>query len=232
MLAVTGRGLREHRKTQTRKKTQNKQNIYFPNATNGNKFLCIPLLDQRHIVPQHWVKQEKSDEVVRGTTDWNLLPWSGLTHSGGIGPGKEWETKKLPTTGRIGKGQKEGRDSSAYVLPTSQNPPHWNPSWLSDASTPRKDPELEWLDRDNPKTKTNTQKSVTFLYINDQVSEGEIKETIPFTIASKRTKYPGIKYLGRQKTCTSKTKRHWCKKLKTSQTDGKIHCMYCVLGLE
>ena len=56
--------------------------------------------------------------------------------------------------------------------------------------------------------KTNTQKSVTFLYINDQVSEGEIKETIPFTIASKRTKYPGIKYLGRQKTCTSKTNRH------------------------
>ena len=56
--------------------------------------------------------------------------------------------------------------------------------------------------------KTNTQKSVAFLYLNNQVSEGEIMETIPFTIALKRTKYPGIKYLGRQKTCTSKTKRH------------------------
>ena len=170
MLAVTGRGLREHRKTQTRKKTQNKQNIYFPNATNGNKFLCIPLLDKRHIVPQHWVKQEKLDEVVRGTTDWNLLPWSGLTHSGGIGPGKEWETKKLPTTGRIGKGQKEGRDSSAYVLPTSQNPPHWNPSWLSNVCATRKDLEPEWLARDNPETNPITIKPKISSHVAERFS--------------------------------------------------------------
>ena len=30
-----------------------------------------------------------------------------------------------------------------YVLPTSQNPSRWNPSWLSNASTARKDPESE-----------------------------------------------------------------------------------------
>ena len=56
--------------------------------------------------------------------------------------------------------------------------------------------------------KINTQKSLAFLHTNYEITEREIKETIPFTIASKRTKYPGIKYLGRQKTCTSKTKRH------------------------
>ena len=36
--------------------------------------------------------------------------------------------------------------------------------------------------------KTNTQKSVAFLYTNNGRSEREIKETIPFTIASKRIK--------------------------------------------
>ena len=38
----------------------------------------------------------------------------------------------------------------------------------------------------------NTQKSVAFLYTNNKLSEREIKETIPFTIASKRRKYLGI----------------------------------------
>ena len=37
--------------------------------------------------------------------------------------------------------------------------------------------------------KINTQKSLTFLYTNNEKSEGEIKESIPFTIAIKRIKY-------------------------------------------
>ena len=40
--------------------------------------------------------------------------------------------------------------------------------------------------------KINAQKSLAFLYTNNKRSEGEIKETIPFTIASKRIKYLGI----------------------------------------
>ena len=36
------------------------------------------------------------------------------------------------------------------------------------------------------------QKSVAFLYINNESSEREIKETIPFTIKSKRIKHLGI----------------------------------------
>ena len=37
--------------------------------------------------------------------------------------------------------------------------------------------------------KLNTQKSVSFLYANNKLTEREIKKTIPFTIDSKRRKY-------------------------------------------
>ena len=39
--------------------------------------------------------------------------------------------------------------------------------------------------------KINTQKSLAFLYTNNEKTEREIKETIPFTIAVKRIKYLG-----------------------------------------
>ena len=39
--------------------------------------------------------------------------------------------------------------------------------------------------------KINTQKSLAFLYTNNEKVEKEIKETIPFTIATKRIKYLG-----------------------------------------
>ena len=40
-----------------------------------------------------------------------------------------------------------------------------------------------WLD------KINTQKSLAFLYTNNEKTERESKETIPFTIATERIKY-------------------------------------------
>ena len=40
--------------------------------------------------------------------------------------------------------------------------------------------------------KINTQKSLAFLYTNNEKTEREIKETIPFTIATKRIKYLGV----------------------------------------
>ena len=43
--------------------------------------------------------------------------------------------------------------------------------------------------------KINAQKSPVFLYTNNERSEREIKETIPFTIATKRIKYLGINLL-------------------------------------
>ena len=47
--------------------------------------------------------------------------------------------------------------------------------------------------------KLNTQKSLAFLYTNNEKVEKEIKETIPFTIAMKRIKYLGI-YLSKETT--------------------------------
>ena len=64
--------------------------------------------------------------------------------------------------------------------------------------------------------KINTQKSVAFLYTNNEKNQREIKESIPFTIATKRIKYLGETYLRRQKNCTQKLIRHWWKKSKTT----------------
>ena len=55
--------------------------------------------------------------------------------------------------------------------------------------------------------KINKQKSVAFLYTNNKISERELKETISFTIASKRIKYLGINLTKEAKTCTLKTIR-------------------------
>ena len=40
--------------------------------------------------------------------------------------------------------------------------------------------------------KTDEQKSLAFLYTNDEKSGSEIKKTLPFTTATKRIKYLGI----------------------------------------
>ena len=48
--------------------------------------------------------------------------------------------------------------------------------------------------------KINTEKSLAFLYTNNERTEREIKKTIPFTIATKRIKYLGIIYLKKRKT--------------------------------
>ena len=40
--------------------------------------------------------------------------------------------------------------------------------------------------------KINTQKSLEFLYTNNEKSERKIKQSIPFTIRTKRIKYLGI----------------------------------------
>ena len=40
--------------------------------------------------------------------------------------------------------------------------------------------------------KINTQKSLASLYTNNKISERDVKEAIPFTIATKRMKYLGM----------------------------------------
>ena len=56
-------------------------------------------------------------------------------------------------------------------------------------------------------------------------SETEIKETVPFTISSKKNKIPRINWLKETKDLYSE---NWWKKLKMTQTGGEI---YQVLGL-
>ena len=87
--------------------------------------------------------------IVRGTVNLHCPPWSGtvvttcMSYLTTGAPGKEGGTDKLPPMEEFGKDQKERGDFSPYVLPASQNPSRWNPSWQSDAGTTRKDPESE-----------------------------------------------------------------------------------------
>ena len=57
--------------------------------------------------------------------------------------------------------------------------------------------------------KINTQKSLAFLYTNNDKTEREIKETIQFTIATKRIKYLGTYLPEKLKTYIYKTIKHW-----------------------
>ena len=57
--------------------------------------------------------------------------------------------------------------------------------------------------------KIYTQKSLAFLYTNNEKVEKEIKETIPFTIATKRIKYLAMNLPKKQKNYIQKTIRHW-----------------------
>ena len=56
--------------------------------------------------------------------------------------------------------------------------------------------------------KSNTHKSLAFLYTNNEISEREIKKTIAFSTATKRIKYLGINLPKEAKDlCTQKTIR-------------------------
>ena len=76
--------------------------------------------------------------------------------------------------------------------------------------------------------KINAQKSLAFLYINNDISEREIKETIPFTIAAKRIKYLGINLPKEAKDLYSENYKVLMKEIKDN-TNGEI---YHVLGSE
>ena len=56
--------------------------------------------------------------------------------------------------------------------------------------------------------KINTQKSLAFLYTNNERSEREIKETIPITNVTIKIKYLEINLPKEVKTCSQKTIRH------------------------
>ena len=64
----------------------------------------------------------------------------------------------------------ERSKGDATYPPTSQNPPCWHPSWLSNGCSTRKDPESEWLARDNPETNPITIKPETASRMAEQFS--------------------------------------------------------------
>ena len=76
--------------------------------------------------------------------------------------------------------------------------------------------------------KINAQKSLAFLYTNNERSEREIKDTIPFTIATKRIKYLGINLPKEVKDLCSENYKTLMKEIK-DDTHGEI---YHVFGLE
>ena len=77
--------------------------------------------------------------------------------------------------------------------------------------------------------KINIHKSVAFLYTNNEDSEREIKETIPFTIATERIKYLHINLPKDAKYLYAENYKPPMKKSMTTQTNGEI---YHVLELE
>ena len=59
---------------------------------------------------------------------------------------------------------------------------------------------LELINEYSKVYKINAHKSLAFLYTNNEKTEREIKETIPFIIVMKRIKYLGINVVKKQKT--------------------------------
>ena len=77
--------------------------------------------------------------------------------------------------------------------------------------------------------KIKAQKSLAFLYTNDEKSEREIKQTLPFSIATKRIKYLGINLPKETKVLYAENYRTLIKEIKDDTNIGEI---YHVLGLE
>ena len=67
-----------------------------------------------------------------------------------------------------------------------------------------------------PGYKINTQESLAFLYTNNERSEGEIRETVSFTTATKRLKYLGINLPKETKDLYSENYRILMKEIKDS----------------
>ena len=67
--------------------------------------------------------------------------------------------------------------------------------------------------------KINTQKSLAFLYTNNEKSEREIKESIPFTIATKRIEYLGINLPKETKELYTENYKTLMKEMKDKQIE-------------
>ena len=66
--------------------------------------------------------------------------------------------------------------------------------------------------------KINTQKSLGFLYTNNEKSEREVKESIQFTTATKRIKYLGMNLHNETKELYTENYKTLMKEIKTDIT--------------
>ena len=73
--------------------------------------------------------------------------------------------------------------------------------------------------------KTNTQKSLAFLYTNNEKSKREIKVTIPFITAMKRIKHLGINVTKETKDPYVENYKTLMKEIKMTQTEK--YTMFC-----
>ena len=71
--------------------------------------------------------------------------------------------------------------------------------------------------------KINKQKSLAFRYTNNKKTEREIKETIPFTIATKRIKYLQINIPKETKDLYIENYKTLAKEIKDDIIDGEIY---------
>ena len=71
--------------------------------------------------------------------------------------------------------------------------------------------------------KIKTQKSLEFLYTNSEKTEREIKETIPFTIETKRIKYLGINLPKEKKDLYLENYKTLMKKIKVDKINREIY---------
>ena len=75
--------------------------------------------------------------------------------------------------------------------------------------------------------KINAQKSPAFLYTNDEKSEREIKEILPFTTVTKRIKYLGINLPKKTKDLYSESYKTLMKEIKDDTNRGRdIPCSW------
>ena len=76
------------------------------------------------------------------------------------------------------------------------------------------------------KSTHRNQKSLAFLYTNNQRIEIEIKETSPFTIAMKKIKYLGIYLPKETKDIYIENYETQVKEIKRTLLDEKIYCVH------
>jgi hypothetical protein len=70
--------------------------------------------------------------------------------------------------------------------------------------------------------KINLQKSLAFLYANNEQTEKEYMKTIPFKIASKKIKYLGVNLMKDVNDLYKKNYKPLKKRLKKTTENGKI----------